>query len=153
MGAQEEILKFTKNLDSTNHVAVNGERDTIDVRVTTLDELLNKEHPALIKIDVEGFETEVLNGAEEVLKSRELKALIIELNGSGKRYGYEDSLIHSRLLDYGFKPYEYNPMNRQLIEMKSYGKENTLYVRDIAYVKDRVKNARRIMIGSNEKYI
>jgi len=40
----------------------------IDVPVKVGDRLLDKEHPSLIKIDVEGFEVRVLRGLEETLK-------------------------------------------------------------------------------------
>ncbi len=45
--------------------------DEVEVRVTTLDEALPGElaRPCLLKIDVQGFELEVLKGAEETLKS------------------------------------------------------------------------------------
>jgi len=82
LGANKDVIRFTKSFDTVNHVATENESNTIDVRVDKLDAVTSRKIPSLIKIDVEGFETEVLNGAEEVLKAKELKALIIELNGS-----------------------------------------------------------------------
>ena len=46
---------------------------------------MNEQCPSLIKIDVEGYENEVINGAEKTLENQSLKAIIIELNGSGSR--------------------------------------------------------------------
>lgn len=153
LGAKEDIIRFTKSLDTVNHVATENENDTIDVKVDKLDRIISKRKPALIKIDVEGFETEVLNGAGEILKAKELKAIIIELNGSGKRYGYDENLIHSKLINHGFKPYQYNPKARNFAKMESYGNHNTIYIRDIVYVKERIEASRKIKIGSSQQSI
>lgn len=153
LGAKKDIIKFTKSLDTVNHVATEDESDTIDVKVDKLDSLLLKKIPSLIKIDVEGFETEVLNGAEKVLKAKELKVIIIELNGSGKRYGYDEGLIHSNLIKQGFQPYNYNPKTRGFVKLSSYGNHNTIYIRDFEFVKNRTESSRKIKIGSSQQNI
>lgn len=153
LGAKEGVIKFTQSLDAVNHVATEDEKDTIDVQVDTLDKVISKQTPVLLKIDVEGFETEVLNGAQSMLQSEKLKAIIIELNGSGNRYGYDENLIHSNLINLGFQPYNYNPKERTLKQLSSYGNHNTIYIRDIEFVKQRVESARKIKIGSSEQSI
>jgi FkbM family methyltransferase len=148
LGGRNGKLQFTKSFDTVNHVATENEPDTIEVDISTLDRLLLTEpSPALLKIDVEGFETEVLNGANKTLTNETLKAIIIELNGSGQRYGYEDIQIHRKLIELGFKPYNYNPKSRQLKEIKTFVTHNTIYLRDIGFVEDRIKTARQIKIG------
>ena len=70
-------LHFTKSLDTVNHVVTenDSDSDTIEVNVSTLDSILLTEiTPILLKIDVEGFETEVLNGAESTLANNDLKS-------------------------------------------------------------------------------
>ncbi len=62
------------------------------VEVETLDELFPRESFALLKIDVEGFEMEVLNGARELLKERRIANLIYEDHHSG-RSGLSGTLI------------------------------------------------------------
>jgi FkbM family methyltransferase len=102
IGAQKGILKFTKALDTVNHVVSLSEaRDeaTTDVEVNTLDNVVAEAEPALIKIDVEGFETEVIAGAEKVLSKKSLLAVIMELNGSGCRYNYDESKLYEGMLD------------------------------------------------------
>ena len=119
LGSTKGKLKFTKYHGTVNHVATENEKDTIDVEVNTLDAILSEQNPTLLKIDVEGFETEVLKGAVNTLNNKDLKALIIELNGSGNRYGYDESKIHQKLIGLGFKPYSYNPKLRELIEIST----------------------------------
>jgi FkbM family methyltransferase len=99
LGSKKDKLLFTSSYDTVNHVVAKSENaeNAIEVMVDKLDNVLQGEMPALIKIDVEGFETEVINGAHEVLKNEKLKAIIIELNGSGGRYGYNEDDIKSTL--------------------------------------------------------
>ena len=56
-----------------------------------------------MKIDVEGYETPLLEGAVNTLKNEELCAVIMELNGSGGRYGFDEAEILSMMAHYGFK--------------------------------------------------
>jgi FkbM family methyltransferase len=143
-------LKFTKSMDSVNHVATDTDTDIIDVNIDTLDNILLLEKaPSIIKIDVEGFETEVLLGATNTLNDNNLKAIIIELNGSGQRYGYDEINIHKMLLEYGFTMYSYNPFKREFTIANEIGNLNTIYLRDIDFVKKRVSSQRRISIGTN----
>ena len=142
------ILKFTKSMDSINHVAT--DTDTIDVNIDTLDNILLSEiSPIILKIDVEDFETQILLGAENTLKNNNLKAIIIELNGSGQRYGYDEMKIHQLLLDYGFKIYSYDPLTRKLDIATKIGNLNTIYLRDFDFIENRVKSQRKISIGIN----
>ena len=149
LASERGFLKFTKSLDTLNHIATENDIDTIDVQIETLDSIISKT-PILIKIDVEGFEAAVLNGGEKTLRDNNLKGIIIELNGLGKRYGSDERLIHINLLELGFKPYTYNPINRQLNEIPSYGAHNTIYLRDIQFVNERTSNARKIKIMHRE---
>ncbi len=144
IGSENGILNFTNSNDTTNHVAIDNMADsTISVPITTLDKYYEQGFkPSLIKIDVEGFETEVIKGAQLLLKDPILKAIIIELNGCGERYGYDDTHIHETLLKADFRPYNYQPFLRNLILQNSPGNMNTIYIRDIDYVKERILNAK-----------
>ena len=104
----------------------------------------------LVKIDVEGFETEVLSGMSKSLESKKLKAIIIELMGSGERYGYDERNIHEVLLNAGFLPYTYRPFERELIRLDTYANGNTIYIRDLDFVTDRVKTSKRFKILYSE---
>jgi len=143
-GAEEGTIPFTSAYDTTNHaIAKNeiAEAGTIDVKLVTIDSLAMENSPQLAKIDVEGFETEVLKGMNITLDSAELKAIIIELNGSGERYGYSEGDIHLLLLGKGFRPCNYDPFKRELSEIATYGNFNTIYCRDANFINDRLKSA------------
>lgn len=99
-----------------------------------------------MKIDVEGFETEVLTGSNRILKNQTLKAIIIELNGSGERYGYFDKDIHNSLISLGFQPAAYAPFSRNLELKESYGETNTIYIRDFEFVRERLTSAKEYKI-------
>jgi FkbM family methyltransferase len=147
LGSQHGQFNFTSSYDTMNHVATKNETNTINVPVETLDHIFeNQSIPALLKIDVEGFETEVLMGGVKTLKHKELKAIIIELNGSGKRYGYAEKDIHKTLLNLDFKPFLYNPKERSLTALDTFGTANTIYVRDVDFVQNRLKTAPKIRI-------
>jgi FkbM family methyltransferase len=152
LGGKNGKLHFTKSFDTVNHVATENETDTIEIDISTLDTILLAEpSPALLKIDVEGFESEVLNGAVQTLANENLKAIIIELNGSGSRYGYDEVQIHKKLIELGFKAFNYNPRSRQLKEKVTFGIHNTIYLRDIEFIEDRIKTARKIKIGNRQQ--
>ncbi len=75
VGNDNGTLSFT--LDSNASVATFDSKKTIQVPVVKLDAAL-EEPPKLLKIDVEGYELEVLNGASHILKTH--PALAIEIH-------------------------------------------------------------------------
>jgi FkbM family methyltransferase len=150
LGSEKGELSFTTSLDTMNHVATAGDTNTIQVPVDALDTILDKEEdPVLLKIDVEGFETHVLSGASSTLARNKLKAIIIELNGSGEKYGYDEKKLHERLLENGYQPYRYNPFERELTPIETFGSHNTIYIKDIDFVRERVRTAEKIKIRDN----
>ncbi len=153
IGDKETELTFTKSMDTVNHVLSESDTvvniETIKVKVITADSLLSEiDCPALVKIDVEGFETSVLNGMTSILNNQTLKAIIIELNGCGLRYGFDDMTIHNKLLELNFNAYSYNPFTREIAQQEKYGEFNTIYLKDILFVKDRLASAKKVNIFS-----
>lgn len=142
IGATPSILRFTSDLDTVNHVVSSSGHsgEIIEVPVLPLDALLHERQPTVIKIDVEGFETEVLNGGKKTFSSPTLLAVIMELNGSGQRYGYDEDAIHRRMLEWGFETATYTPLERTLTATQTRRKTtgNTLYVRDIDALRERI---------------
>jgi len=154
VGNEQGELRFTLNLDTVNHVIpgnTTDNKDSLVVEIQTIDELMNDRVPLLMKIDVEGFEMSVLQGARQTLDKPELKALIIELNGSCRRYGIEESDIHNHLLRSGFAASSYAPFKRELKMLESYNPHgNTIYVRDASFVKQRLQSSRKFKVLNAE---
>jgi FkbM family methyltransferase len=142
LGERPGVLRFTVTLDSVNHVVVDGSEEVgIEVEVSTLDNEVT-DAIDLMKLDVEGFELPVLRGGKKILEDRSLKAVIVELNGSGKRYGYNDRDIHNFLLAMEFRPYGYEPFGRHLVKLQTFNDDgNTLYLRDMQWVEGRIREA------------
>ena len=147
LGSAKSVLKFTTSYDTVNHVARSGDTDTVDVPVDTLDSICTQEIPTLIKMDVEGFETEVVNGANSTFRNPSLKALIIELNDYSLQYGYKTEDVHQKLLGYGFFPVQYNPFQKSLTRLKTYTNLNTIYIRDEDFVIERLTQAPKIEVS------
>ncbi|SDF04580.1 methyltransferase, FkbM family [Dyadobacter soli] len=147
VGDKEEKLVFTNSLDATNHVISSDEKPagaTIEVPVDTLDHLLANRTPNFIKIDVEGFEANVINGAPDTLANPELKVIIMETNGLSDQYEFGQNYLHNKLLSLGFTPHSYDPFKRNLQKLETTGASNTIYLRDLEFVQQRIKTARRI---------
>ena len=151
---KEGELRFTSGLDSTNHVVAEHEHvdEAVAVKVLPLDILLADETPAMVKIDVEGYETLVVNGMLRTLKKPSLHSVVMEMNGSGERYGFDEDLLAAVLQSFGFQRYTYEPFSRALAPApgSGYGSGNALFVRDLARVRQRVEGAARIRIGATE---
>ncbi len=149
LGGEKGVLKFTKTLDTTNHVVSKDEVDSLEIETNTLDNILGNECPILIKIDVEGFESEVIRGARKTLENEKLKSIIIELNGSGARYGFDEEQIHNDLLALNFKPIQYDPELRQCKWSSHRGSRNTIYIRDEDFINQRLQSAKSVKIGNS----
>lgn len=142
-------LNFTTAYDTGNHIVSDSDlsEKVVKVEIKPIDYFAGFE-PILLKIDVEGFETEVIEGGKKLLMNNKLKAIIIELNGCGGRYGYDDAIIHNQLIYLGFLPYLYKPFSREFTLTNTFGSHNTIYIRDLAFVTERCFNANKVRIMS-----
>ncbi len=151
VGARSGQVALTADSDTVNHIVTDpaaGSR-TETVAMTTLDEALAGRMPLMLKIDVEGFETEVLNGASQTLNAPTLRCVLLELNGSGQRYGYDDAAIRRHLIASGFEECHYRPFERRLLERRTDDapSANALFIRDRAFVAARLQEAPPIEVN------
>ena len=110
--------------------------------MTTVDRALGGRCPAMLKIDVEGFETEVLKGATASLNSTTLRVLIIELGGMGGYYGFDEETVYASMKGHGFEDCTYDPFERSLVPRGSErSSPNSIFVRDLDFVTRRVTTA------------
>ncbi len=108
----------------------------VEVEVNTLNNIADGLKPLLVKVDVEGYQNQVIDGASELLSKDFLLAVILEINKS-------EAELHKRMLDFGFRPFGYLPFVRKLIPLPSINANapNTLYVRDDKTVSQILKSA------------
>ena len=151
LGSSLGKVQFTKTLDAVNHVARASEDFSTDwVELQTLDSYEGVSGVSLMKLDVEGYEMEILRGASRFLEIPTLKALIVETNGETEHYGSSDLDIAFYLQRYGFMPFDYDPIGRNLISLSKPNKfGNTIFVRNLNFVIDRVKAGPRIFVQAN----
>ncbi|HUO48946.1 MAG TPA: FkbM family methyltransferase, partial [Acidimicrobiales bacterium] len=76
----------------------------IPVAVRTLDELVGDDPPALIKIDVEGAELDVLRGAQALL-AEQAPVLLFEHCGHGAAFGVSPADMRRFLAELGYSIY------------------------------------------------
>lgn len=150
LGASVGRLAFSTGQDTTNHVLSESDEGDQQVRQITADALFANETPLAIKLDVEGYEAAVLAGARATLADPGLKALIVELNGSGSRYGFDDQETHRSLLQYGFVPHNYEPRFRVLAAQEGISGQNTIYIRDTDWVQDRLTTSPSFKVLNRE---
>jgi FkbM family methyltransferase len=143
LGSTESTLRFTTGLDTTNHVITDEHwtGPSVSVPVRSLDAVLNGQTPTLIKIDVEGWESQVLAGAPNTLCQASLLALIIEMDGNNATFNANERAVHDCMLQNGFTPHVYDPFTRSLspLQSKHLGAPNTIYARFSEHLKERLE--------------
>lgn len=152
VGRAEGRLRFTADSDMANHVVPDGEDysgPVVEVPIRPLGELVDVEQdaPFLIKVDVEGFEAEVIAGGGAVFSAPTTQAVLLELIGHGNRYGHDDGAIHQQMLEWGYVPCAYAPWDRRVLRLTARApKGNTLYLRDVRLIEARVAAAPEFVV-------
>jgi len=96
VGSEIKTISLTED-DFTQAKRVNKQGD---INMTTLDHM-NYQDVDMIKIDVEGYEMEVLKGATKTLQG--VQYLMIELNNNTKKYGSSNTEVEKYISSLGFK--------------------------------------------------
>lgn len=157
LGVADKIgsIFFTNNKGVQNKVNLVNKSDSnsTNVNVTTLDSEILENNDLIIKIDVEGYELNVIEGAKKVFSSTRFLALIIEFSGIGEEFGYSNDMLHKKLTSFNLVPIKYDPLTRQIIKLEDYNKKNlnTIYVKDIEKIQKLCLTApkRRIHTAHN----
>jgi FkbM family methyltransferase len=132
VGAAKGVANFTIGLDTGNRILMEGSIGARKIEMTTLDESSVREKPTLLKMDVEGFNYQVVEGAKTTLASENLKAIIIEW----------PSEVINTLTSLGFQRIKYNPLSRGFQEYSDQEQQpNTLFIRNVDFVGRRVADA------------
>jgi FkbM family methyltransferase len=138
LGSKEGKTRFTSGLGTENHV-VEGESgiDQVEVQISTLDVQTAGVEPIAIKIDVEGFEKEVLAGAKGLLKKQSLEALLVERVGNAP----DEASLHEYIRSLGFVPCSYDADARKLARIPDSSEGTIIYVRNMEKAGARLREA------------
>jgi hypothetical protein len=149
MASERGNLLFSADLDTMNHIVDETYAvPKVRVDVLSLDELLTGREPLAMKIDVEGFERQVLAGGARTLASPKLQAIVIEVNEHEQRYDRAGKTALDMLRDAGFGSYRYDARERRIVPSEThstYG--NYIFIRDAEFVQERLRSARRYHVG------
>ena len=138
VGANQDTVLFTVGLDATNRVAKPHDQNTRRVSQVRLDDILAGETPRLIKVDVEGYEEEVLKGADRILSGESLLAIELETVSESTA---------EKLRGHGFTRMYYDPFRRLLTDNPNeLPAINALFIRDLAIVRNRIRSAGRVRV-------
>jgi FkbM family methyltransferase len=138
LGPSKAEIPFTIDLDTTNKVATEGVKNVRMVHQEMLDTLTANCTPVMVKMDVEGYEEEVLRGAQATLAIKSLKAIELET---------VTPEIKRMLFKNGFEQAYYDPFNRMLsqrpVDLPS---ANSLFLRDSVFVRSRLAAAKTVQV-------
>ena len=134
VGATSGAINFSSDCDTTNQVVDDKYNGAwVEVPVISLDEILQTLKPTLIKIDVEGYEPEVTEGAKETLKNDSLLAVLLET---------VNSEIENALKENGFIPANYDPFIRKVSTSNvNHVSNNYLWIKNVNQVIERCQSA------------
>lgn len=145
-------LRLTTGHDMENFLVTElcGTEAVQPVDATTLDDYLGSasiEDVNFLKIDVEGAEPLVLDGANSALKSRRIATIQLEVGEHWARYGGTLSSVSERLDRYGYRPFAPSDDGRGICRIGDWNAavrgQNLFVTRSIEEVSDRVAaNAR-----------
>lgn len=140
VGDQPGEIRFSTDRDSPMNQVVDDDYPGSFCRVPVclLDSLLRGRTATLVKIDVEGFEEQVLRGCQAMLADPATQAILLE-EGSHE--------IQTRMRDAGFIQADYDPIARQVIVGESkIHLGNHLWLRDAKTVTELCQNGRRFSV-------
>ena len=138
LGATECEVGYTIGLDTINRVTAKGEHCCRTVHQKTLDSFVGDSKPVLAKLDVEGYEEEVLHGARTFLAKDSLQAIQLETVTP------ESQEMLSRN---GFTKVFYDPFKRILSDQPvGLQPHNTLFIKDFSFINGRIKTSPKLRV-------
>ena len=117
-----ELLYVSKNAGGSSIVNEDDTRETIEINVSQGDAVLRKlKSPILIKIDVEGYEYEVLSGLTQTLKKYK-PTIILEYSGKfyktkGTNHGIK---ILQLLREFGYRIFDIEDNLKEVLEDEAF---------------------------------
>lgn len=134
-------ISMTANLDTLNHIVKNEpdeeNRNIIKVSSISLDDFAEKEKILFIdylKIDVEGFELDVLMGSEKLLIGKKIGIIQMEINNALLHSGYTVDAMLDFLNKYSYILCSYDVKKKELKKIEySADRENYFAVSPVFF--------------------
>jgi hypothetical protein len=104
------FTRFTAGLDAGNRLDPDG---PVETRLVTIDSLIGGRHVAGMKVDVEGFEIEVLRGCTRALSERRIGLIQLEWNAASQSaLGTDRRPVAGLLAQHGYQLFRPDPRGR-----------------------------------------
>lgn len=101
-GEKNKIVFFTKSLGPENSIVEDSISDNEKVIQKPLDEII-EDDISFMKIDTEGNELRVLEGAQNILKSESIMVIMCEMNEKSKTFGINEKSLIDYVKSFGFE--------------------------------------------------
>jgi FkbM family methyltransferase len=155
VGNETRQVSIKDSVDMDNAIVLDGGgTELVSVPMLKIDDVVRPERDCVMKMDVEGFEREALEGARRLLADPRLRALAVETCGICTRFGHSTDEISEMVMSNGFVPARYDPWARTVsassMRSRDTGPEeaNTFFVRSLEEARARVEAApRRSLFG------
>ncbi|MER8370180.1 FkbM family methyltransferase [Mesorhizobium sp. M1378] len=143
VGDQRKDVSFTVGKDTVNRVSTSRlDNDVRVVRQVRLDDVINGARPSMIKIDVEGYEENVIAGADATLALDSLKLIELETLSP---------VIEKKLEGFGFSRGFYDAFSRTMRSHEALtNPSNACFVRDWEFVNKRLAEAPAVSVLGKE---
>jgi FkbM family methyltransferase len=143
VAASSGIISMTAELDTLNHIVKSESKsnilNTLEADCISLDDFAKEENISFIdylKIDVEGFELDVLIGAEKLLLEKKIGIIQMEINNALLHSGHTVDAMLDLLKKCSYILCSYDVNKKELQEIKySENRENYFAVSPITFGK------------------
>jgi FkbM family methyltransferase len=147
------LLKFSRKKDVLNHIVSDSihladDSDYCEIQSVSIDaycKLNNIEKINYMKIDVEGFELDVLKGCEVMMKTGKIDVIQFELEEDNalRNSGYLINDVLDKIESCGFILCKYDVQFNKLVEISySYSRDNYLMVMDINKINQLIQKTK-----------
>jgi FkbM family methyltransferase len=141
VGDQETIAEFhidIKDEGMSSLLVTRPDSLNVSVHMTTLDNIANLtgiDKIRMLKIDVEGFEVNVIRGAEGLIKAGAIESIVFEVNQTIPGTKNCDLEIRRFLRQYGYTSYLVRPWIGEELLKNAFGQNNYYRIPDHAELK------------------
>jgi len=154
LGSEPGVAKLSRPVHSGQGSLVHSDDaggDRIDVPVVRGDDVLSVSNKdiALVKIDVEGYELEVLKGMTRILRHKDTAVIVEVLHTLLRKSGTTARELLDFMIDLDFRPYEFMARSFRFgksLEVSSLAAIRDNYEGDVLFLKSDSEFARRLNV-------